>query len=62
MIEKEDLVELGTSNPISNPSSQPKVSLLHLMVLGAIIMAIQFGQYTCDKQMKTEKERIVLSP
>ena len=39
-----------------------KISPMHLLLLGAIIMAIQFGQYTCDKQMKTESERTVISP
>ena len=39
-----------------------KISPMHLLILGAMIMAIQFGQYTCDKQMKTEPERTVISP
>ena len=39
-----------------------KISPVHLLILGAMIMAIQFGQYTCDKQMKTEPERTVISP
>ena len=39
-----------------------KISPMHLLILGAMIMAIQFGQYTCDKQMKTEAERTVISP
>ncbi len=40
----------------------PRLSLMHLVLLGAVIMAIQLGQYTAEKQMKTECERIVLRP
>jgi hypothetical protein len=44
--------------------SSSKISVPHLLALGAIILALQVGQYTytCDKQMNTVEEKIIIRP